>query len=68
MLGIPDFDRHFFFTTDASDASVGVLLSQQGGASKTHHIITCYLHRFTPTELRYPVGEKELYASWWGVK
>ena len=68
VLALPDFDKYFFLTTDASDAAVGVMFSQQADESKKHHIIACYSHRFTPTELRYPVREKELYAVWWGVK
>ena len=68
MLALPDFDKHFFLTTDASDAALEVMLSQQADESKTHHIIARYSHRFTPTELRYPVREKELHAVWWGVK
>ena len=58
VLALPDFDKHFFLTTDASDAAVGVMLSQQADESRKHHIIACYSHRPTPTELRYPVREK----------
>ena len=55
VLALPDFDKHVFLTTDASDAAVGVMLSQQADESKQHHIIACYSHRFTQTELRYQV-------------
>ena len=68
VLALPDFSKPFFLTTDASDQAVGVLLSQQGDSSSKQHIIACYSHRFTETERRYPVREKELYAVWWGVK
>ena len=68
MLALPDFDKQFFLTTDASDASVGVMLSQQAVESKKQHVIACNSHRFTATEVHYPVREKELYAVWWGVK
>ena len=62
VLALPDFDKHVFVTTDASDAAVGVLLSEQADESKKHYRIACYSHHFTPTELRYPVRAKERYA------
>ena len=68
VLALPDFDKPFFLTTDASDTAVGVMLSQQATGSKKHQIIACYSHRFTEREQKYPVREKELYAVWWGVK
>ena len=68
VLALPDFEKHCFLTTAASDAAAGRMLSRQADESRKHHIIACYSHRFTPTELRYPVREKELYAVWWGVK
>lgn len=68
VLALPDFGKQFYLTTDASDAAVGAILSQQAENSRKHHIIACYSHRFTETEQRYPVREKELYAVWWGVK
>ncbi|CDJ30653.1 uncharacterized protein EMH_0006960 [Eimeria mitis] len=68
VLALPDFDKPFFLTTDASDAAVGVMLSHQAIGSKKHQIIACYSHRFTEREQKYPVREKELYAVWWGVK
>ena len=68
VLSLPDFDKTFFLTTDASDEAVGVVLSQQAERSPKHHIIACYSHRFTETERRYPIREKELYAVQWGVK
>ena len=39
VLALPD--KHFFLTTDASDAAVGVMLSQQVGESTKCHIIAC---------------------------
>ena len=60
VLALPDFDKHFFLTADASDAAVGVMLSQQADESKKHHIIACYSHRFTRTELCYPERKNEI--------
>ena len=42
VRALPDFDKHFFLTTDASDAAVGVMLSQQADESKKHHGVACY--------------------------
>ena len=52
VLASPDFDKHFFLTTDASDAAMGAMLSHQPDESKNHHFMACYSHRFTLTELR----------------
>lgn len=68
VLALPDFDKQFFLTADASQTAVGVVLSQKENEGNKHHIIACYSHRFGKTELKYPVREKELYAVWWGVK
>ena len=68
MLALPDFDKRFFLATDARNAAVRVMLSQQADDSKNHNMIARYSPRFTPTELRYPVHAKELYAVWWGFK
>jgi len=68
VLSLPDYSQPFILTTDASDYAVGAVLSQKAPGTAKHHIIACYSHRFSPTEQRYPVREKELYAMWWGVK
>ena len=63
VLALPDFDKYFFLSTDASDAAAGVMLSQQADESKKHHIIACYSHRFTPTELRYQCARRSYMRS-----
>lgn len=68
ILMLPDFSLQFYLTTDASDTAVGAMLSQKLPEDRKHRIIACYSHRFTETEQKYPVREKELYAIWWAVK
>ena len=41
VLALPNFEKLFFLATDASDAAVGAILSEQADNSCKHHIIAC---------------------------
>ncbi|CDJ26978.1 uncharacterized protein EMH_0027970 [Eimeria mitis] len=47
VLTLPDPDRPFLLTTNASDTVVGVMLSQQANGSEKQQIAACYSHRST---------------------
>ena len=65
VLQLPDFDREFTVTTDASEVSVGAILQQDFGQGLQP---ICYdsiiLH---PAECRYSAYERELLGIIWAV-
>ncbi len=70
ILQQPNFTKRFFVQMDASNHGVGTILSQKGEelADLTKemmprlHPITFYLATFTPTQQKYDIYKKELYA------
>ena len=65
LLQLPDFDREFTVTTDASEVSVGAILQQDFGKGLQP---VCYDSRkLNPTECRYSAYEQELLGIVWAV-
>jgi hypothetical protein len=70
ILRQPNFSKRFFVQTDTSNHGVGAILLQEGeelaDLSKETmpklHLITFYSTTFTPTQQKYDIYEKELYA------
>lgn len=62
VLAYPKFDRLFVLTTDASNAALGAVLSQNG------HPIAYTSRTLNKHELNYSAIEKELLAIVWAVK
>ena len=71
ILRQPDFNRRFFVQMDASNHSIGAMLSQEGekeeadialskGTMPKLHPIAYYLATFTPIQQKYDIYEKEL--------
>ena len=60
VLILPNPDKPFIITTDASDFAIGAVLSQDQG--KGDQPITFESRKMSPAELNYPVHEKELLA------
>lgn len=66
-LKIADYDKEFLLRTDASDLGMGAVLLQKN--SKEEWVpVQWASKKFTPTEVRYGISEKEMYAVFWGVK
>ena len=65
VLQLPDFDREFVVTTDASEVSVGAILQQNFGKGLQP---ICYDSRkLNPAECRYSAYERELLDIVWAV-
>ena len=66
MLKLPDFEKPFILSTDASDTGLGAILKQDHNGEKFPEV---YLSRkLLPREQRYSVVEKECLALVWAVK
>ena len=61
VLVHPNPTRPFQVETDASDFSIGVVLSQPNDDG-TLHPVAFYSRKFTTSEINYPVYDKELAA------
>ena len=65
VLQLPDFEREFTVTTDASEVSVGAILQQDFGSGLQP---ICYESRkLNPAETRYGAYERELLGIIWAV-
>ena len=65
VLQLPDFDREFVVTTDASEVSVGGILQQDFGNGLQP---VCYeSKKLNPAETQYKTYERELLGITWAV-
>uniref|UniRef100_A0A8C6K7U4 Gypsy retrotransposon integrase-like protein 1 n=1 Tax=Nothobranchius furzeri TaxID=105023 RepID=A0A8C6K7U4_NOTFU len=62
ILVTPDSKAQFILEVDASNTGVGAVLSQRSSADQKLHPCAFYSKRFTPTEGRYDIGDRELLA------
>ncbi|KAG2887218.1 hypothetical protein PC119_g19808 [Phytophthora cactorum] len=60
VLRLPDFDKPFIVTTDASHACIGGVLSQLHDGNDLP--VAFFSKKLGPHELNWPVHEKELFA------
>lgn len=58
VLQLPNAEKRFFVTTDASDQAVGAILEQEG--DKGLHPVAYDSRKLSKEEQRYPTHEKEL--------
>ena len=66
VLQLPDFDREFHVTTDASEVSVGAILQQDHGDGLQP---ICYESRkLLPAETRYSAYKRELLGITWAIR
>ena len=65
ILQLPDFDREFTVTTDASEVSVGGILQQNFGQGLQP--VAYESRKLNPTECRYSAYEREMLGIVWAV-
>ena len=65
VLKLPDFDRQFVVTTDASDAAVGAILEQDFG--KGLQPVAFASRKLNGAEIRYSAYERELLGIVWAL-
>ena len=65
VLRLPDFDRQFVVTTDASDAAVGAILEQDFG--KGLQPVAFASRKLNGAEMRYSAYERELLGIVWAL-
>ena len=66
-LQIADYDKEFLLRTDASNLGMGAVLLQKNGKDEWVPVQWAS-KKFTPTEVKYGISEKEMYAVFWAVK
>ena len=65
VLRLPDFDRQFVVTTDASDAAVGAILEQDFGNGLQP--VAFASRKLNGAEIRYSAYERELLGIVWAL-
>ena len=65
VLKLPDFDRQFVVTTDASDAAVGAILEQDFGNGLQP--VAFASRKLNNAEMRYSAYERELLGIVWAL-
>ena len=65
VLQLPDFERQFVVTTDASDVAIGAILEQDFGSGLQP--IAFSSRKLNPTEIRYSAYERELLGIVWAI-
>ena len=65
VLRIPDFEKQFVVTTDASDVAVGAILEQNFGFGLQR--IAFASRKLNATEIRYSTYERELLGIVWAI-
>ena len=65
VLCLPDFERQFVVTTDASDVAIGAILEQDFGSGLQP--IAFSSRKLNATEIRYSAYERELLGIVWAI-
>ena len=65
ILRLPDFERQFVITTDASDVAIGTILEQDFGLGLQP--IAFLSRKLNSTEIRYSAYERELLGIMWAI-
>ncbi len=66
-LVLPNYNQGFMLRTDASNTGIGAVLLQEDDQGRWVPVQWAS-KKLTPTETRYGISEKEMYAVFWGIK
>lgn len=67
VIHAPDFNREFLMQCDASDRGVGIVLSQVDDDGNENPVLFLS-KKFSPSEIKYCVTEKECASIIWGLQ
>lgn len=67
-LTIPDYAKEFWLHCDASEEGIGAVLSQPDGDEENPRPLAYASRKFTPTECKWSMPEKELFAIVWSLE
>ena len=65
IMCLPDFERQFVVTTDASDVTIGAILEQDFGSGL--QLIELSSWKLNATEITYSVYERNLLGILWAI-
>ena len=63
----PDFERDFILKTDASDTTVGAVLSQRDDRNQDV-MVACASQKLNESERRWATYDKEFWGVVWGIR
>lgn len=67
QLILPNYEKEFILKTDASNTGMGAVLLQRNGKGELAPVQWAS-KKFTATEKRYGISEKEMFAVFWAIK
>ena len=68
VLALPDFDKPFILTTDASGYAIAAILTQESKDGKKEHLISCHSRMLKGAEANYHTLDREILAVFYGVE
>jgi hypothetical protein len=68
VLALPNFDKPFILTTDASGYAIAAILTQVSDNGKNEHLISCHSRMLKGAELNYHTLDREIMAVYYGVE